>query len=70
MLAQEIADPKFDDKLVQACKHIDGYYHIEVVDHLKCRLTVESYHLEEKEEAIVMLNPSKLWIDSIEAVVK
>ena len=51
-------------------QHIDGYYHIEVVDGLKCRLTVESYHLEEKEEAIVMLNPSKLWIDSIEAVVK
>jgi hypothetical protein len=50
-------------------EHIDVYYHIEVVDRLQCRLTVESYHLKEKEEVIVMLNPSKLWIDSIEAVV-
>ena len=47
------------------CKHIETYYHMEKANGLEYKLTVGSYRLKKKEEATVMLNATKKWIDTI-----
>jgi hypothetical protein len=45
--------------------YIDTYYHMEAVEDLEYLLTAESKRLKAKEEATVMLNPTRRWITSI-----
>ena len=46
---------------------IDTCYHMETVKDLEYLLTVESKRLKAKEEAEVMLNPTRRWITSMES---
>ena len=48
-------------------EYIDTYYHMEAVEDLEYLLKAESKRLKAKEEATVMLNPTRKWITSIDS---
>ena len=51
----------------QLWEHIDTCYYMETVKDFEYLLTAESKRLKVKEEAEVMLNPTRKWITSMES---